>query len=528
MVRKPAASISTVAEAVGKSAAVKGDGAVGGEPPKSTSTAPSASPRKREKEDDDHEVVPIKKPRESPLDAELKTGMAMPSVPQNYSTDEAWSVMKNVIPWVKHSLAQSPVVTACGSKKLHEHEPLEIKSNVVGEEMASFQAPWDSVQCNKSLRSTMLYQAGANLLWVQASPHGSCPSPSLCWAQVRNIQDAFFHPRGENAKLTTDGRIIFPVILHAYVTEIGQLAGAASAGETALPLLGGQGLVMAWYAAVFDALVINSVQQLASLWQCALTMIVQLRLLADMTQVIANSIQVSEGMYVTAKHLSDTFVCFTEKLSKCNVPLEIGNLKQFKALGLRFNGAAMNKTMLVAASLVVTRVSASCRSVLSAIDFKHGRDVFSTGYNKILRVIQIAEKCCEQLHFGAEDAVRFFFCAARRMLDEDPKSAKQFTIENLDNRRGVGLVATVLGRQWVVDFCVELVKDLASIDKPPMIVGELQGVLNMFSDFDAFEKEFLLSTEFGKSVGDCDNEEETLACDGEEVDDDKVEKKKNT
>ena len=185
----------------------------------------------------------------------------------------------------------------------------------------------------------------------------------------------------------TDGRIVLPIILHAYVHEIGHLEFAAGAGDTAFPLLAGQGLVMAWYVAACEALLQGDDRQLAALWQCALTVTLQLRLVHGMKDIMAQSIAVSEAMVVTSRHLTDTFVVFTDKLAKCEVPMDMASLDIFRGLGVRFNGATINKTVLSAAILVAKRIPEASRAVLAHIEFGHGREMFSSGYNKIMRVI---------------------------------------------------------------------------------------------------------------------------------------------
>ena len=69
------------------------------------------------------------------------------------------------------------------------------------------------------------------------------------------------------------------------------------------------------------------------------------------------------------------------KLAGTGVPLDAACLAKHKALGLRFNGAPVNKTMLQAAALVQKRFSPECRAVMQAIEFEFGRDIFANRYN---------------------------------------------------------------------------------------------------------------------------------------------------
>ena len=336
--------------------------------------------------------VPVKKPR---LDSTLQAGSTVaitppkkPTAPPSDALDEAWGVMKDLIPWVKHQLRMHPCVTGgtCENKALHLYEPLNIKESINEADMASYQSPWDDGQCKAALRSTGLYQAGGNLMWLNPNPHSQCVSPPLCWAQVRELQKNLFEPSGEKAKLTTCGRIIFPQTLHAYVTDMVQLECAAAAGESQFPLLGGQGLLMAWWASMFEALHVGVDQQVAVLWQCALTTTIQLRLLPDVVKLMKASTQVSESLKMQAMHLTDTFPSFVAKLGKTGISLE-SNLTELRATGPCFNGAAINKTMVTAAGLVQKRFTPECHSAMMAIEFEFGRDIFSNWYNKCMRLI---------------------------------------------------------------------------------------------------------------------------------------------
>ena len=482
--------------------------------------------------------VPVKKPR---LDSTLPAGSTVaitppkkPTAPPSDALDEAWGVMKDLIPWVKHQLRMHPCVTGGTgeNKALHLYEPLNIKESINEADMASYQSPWDDGQCKAALRSTGLYQAGGNLIWLNPNPHGQCPSSPLCWAQVCELQENLFGPRGEKAKLTTCGRIVFPETMHAYMTDMGQLEGAAAAGESQFPLLGGQGLLMAWYSAMYEALHLGADQQVAALWQCCLTATVQLHLQSDVVQLMQASSQVSESLAQQAKHLADTFPSFVAKLAKTGISLDGSQLAQLRATGLRFNGAPVNKTMVMAAGLVQKRITPECHAVMQAIEFQFGRDIFANWYNKCMRLIQITEKQAEHLRCSVEAALEFFFHASLRMLKEDPKARKSFGTESLHNaKEGTGLVTTVLARMWLRDLCMDLVADLAQLDKPPNIVTELKQVMTWFSDFGAFAKEFpaagagqTAQGEPGTQVEDGDDcEVGDLADDDEE---DPLEKKK--
>ena len=457
----------------------------------------------------DEVAVPTKKPRLDPtLQAPAPHVASIPKKPTAPPSDalvESWGVVKDLIPWVKHQLRTHPCVVGCPASvgqttaeavgettALHQYLPLNIKASITHEaDMASFQSPWDAILCKSSLNTTGLYQAGGNLMWLNPNPHGQCPSPPLCWAQVYELQKNLFEPCGEKAKLTTCGRIVFPETLHAYITDMGQLECAAAAGESQFPLLAGQGLVMAWWVAMFEALHVGADQQVAALWQCALTTTIQLHLESDVVKLMKASSQLSESLKLCGAHLTDTFPSFVAKLARTGMTLEASKVNQLRATGLRFNGAPINKTMVAAAGLMQKRFTPECHTAMTPIEFEFGRDLFANGYNKCMRIIQITEKQAEHLRCSVEPALEFFFLAALRMLQEDAKARKNFGMESLHNAKdGTGIVTTMLARMWLRDLCMDLVADLAKLDKPPSVVPELKKVMTWFSDFGAFTKEF--------------------------------------
>lgn len=411
-------------------------------------------------------------------------------------------------------------------------QPLDIRTTLGDDEMASYQAPWSREQCDAALRTTNMYQAGGNLLWVSAAPAAVCPAPKMSWAQVRELQAMFFEPAGAKAKLAKNGRLVFPAILQAYVQDPGAMASAADAGDTALPLLGGHGLVMAWWAAMYDALraaggragdpatSANGTRQsapgvggagqsvpgagksapaafarVAALWQCALTTTIQVRLEREPKSIIALSVAASEGLALSAKALTDNFLVFSEKLAQTEIKVEAAQLDAFKALTMRYNGALVNKTMLQAAALVSARVTPRCAQVLTEIEFAHGREVLTGAYNKIMRVLQQVDKASSFLGGPPEESLLFLLQAWQREFAKDPKTAKALSTDGIPAQ-----VATILSRKWMRDEAEALVKDLQKLDKPPAVCAEFSTVLSWFADYDAFNAAFPAGSPVGKSA----------------------------
>ena len=373
---------------------------------------------------------------------------------------------------------------------LRRAAPLDIRSTLRESEMGSYQAPWDRSQCMAALRTTNMYQAGGNLFWVNFAPGGLCPAAKISWAQVRELQASFFDAVGARAKLSKEGRLVFPATLQVYIQDLGIMNTAAGTGNTTLPLLGGHGLVMAWWAAMLDALRAGQAasHQVAALWQCALTTTIQVRLEPEASRIMALSVLASESLAQSAKHLTDNCLVFCEKLRATGIKVEVLQLDAFKKLGMRYNGAPVNKTMLQAAGLVLTRLSDKCATVLCDIEFSHGREVLTGAYNKIMRVLQQVEKVGAELDGGTPAALLFFVQAMQREFIRDPKAVRALTTDSIP-----GQVATILSRKWLRDECDVLASDLAKLEKPPSVCGEFQRVLQWFADYDAFNEAFPLT-----------------------------------
>lgn len=158
---------------------------------------------------------------------------------------------------------------------MHEQVPLAIKKECASQESVSYQAPWDNDMCIWSLQSTTMYQGGGNISWIH--PGSSTPS----WANVSELADTFFGPQKWHETVAKGGRIRFPFILEAYITEV-SAAHDMTVFNSSLPLLAGQAMVQAWWVALYRGVIADGAkpgyfQHIAALWQCGLTTTILLR-----------------------------------------------------------------------------------------------------------------------------------------------------------------------------------------------------------------------------------------------------------
>ena len=113
-----------------------------------------------------------------------------PELPPDDSTMDAWEVLKDYIPWVKHELAKSAVVRGSGAAKpLWQYAPLGMQ--VAGAKTQSYMAPWDDAVAAATLRATHLHLFGGTIAWLQPSESGPAPVVRLSW---RNTPDRLRGP----------------------------------------------------------------------------------------------------------------------------------------------------------------------------------------------------------------------------------------------------------------------------------------------------------------------------------------------
>jgi len=130
------------------------------------------------------------------------------------------------------------------------------------------------------------------------------------------------------------------------------------------------------------------------LWQCGLTTTARVRCCSDLATIVLDTIAFSETLQANEKSLRDTFLAFSEKVAL----LYPDTTKQAVAVdtlleqGVRYNGTKMNRTMYFACMLVAKEYTGTVRDRLVLLERKHGRDLLSLSYNKMMRIAQIVQK----------------------------------------------------------------------------------------------------------------------------------------
>ena len=197
--------------------------------------------------------------------------------------------------------------------------------------MVSYKAPWDVTVALRTLEQTGMYEASANLLWLNPFPvsttaqHISGDPPQ--WKTVCDAADKFMTlEAGEERSLASSqgalghkiARLLFPITVPARCDR------AADGGSTRVlgnfDVVSGHVYVWAWYLSMHSAMVRRDAPLVVALWQMALTTSVHLRHGLTESQQAVWSISHAEQARFADGVMGDTFPAFA---LKCLAVLEV-------------------------------------------------------------------------------------------------------------------------------------------------------------------------------------------------------------
>ena len=395
---------------------------------------------------------------------------------------------------------------------LSEHAPLELPDTSSSDGMSSYKAPWQASQSETTLRATGLYEAAANIVWLNPFPaddvaqviSGDPPE----WQQVVQVADAFMCLDADQAGALAPPqgksrikRLIFPVVLPVHVRNV-EAAGRAM-GLATLPVVSGQIYVLAWFLGMYRALSLGDIPWVAALWQMGLTTSVQARHSLGAEGLALWSIQSSEGARILEGVIGDTFQAFALKCLRCLKDPQVSDAKASKILtdlGVTFRGAKPNKSMAAAVLLFRTGVDAKCLSLLRDIEQaggKDGKDIFSTGYSKLARVVQVCQEAAKAMDEPPAKLLAYVLGAIAFDLRMEEVTASELTVAKLDKARDgtPGLVPLILGRFAVVRYLALLVEDMRSNLQCRSIVKDMDTLFADVQDYGRYEAAFSASDE---------------------------------
>ena len=206
------------------------------------------------------------------------------------------------------------------------------------------------------------------------------------WAEIYELEDRLFP---ENEKCD---RLYFSDAFLCYSKHLGS---SDKEYPKNMRVMRGLALAMAWYHAMAQAVSKSDVDRCSKLHIMGLTITVRCYKLEG-SALLLKSMQNSEKSKIPQN--TDSFYQFSAKLTALVEQESHQNLKQADLLGklvsygIKFNGVAINRTMMQGAMTLKTMVDPQIESVLLALQREFGRSLWSGHTSKLSRVAQLANK----------------------------------------------------------------------------------------------------------------------------------------
>ena len=309
-----------------------------------------------------------------------------------------------------------------GKTAMHLREPLKISQGA----LSSFKESWNPTNCEQALRTSGLYEAGANLTWIDPDVGGDADSDDPAWAWVYEYSERGFEGIAYNN--TKGNRIRFPIALETYWVNYKHDADNP-AFPTSLKLLTAHSHLWAWYVAVWRAMCDGDTQRVLALYECALTVTVTTRIDVRKETLARDVLLFSERVREDAKTLVINFVTFADRLQEITGGKQ--DLATLQKMKLHYCGGLINSSMLKVANLVISVMSKDCRKLISEIDRRFGRDVLSSSYNKMRLLIN----ACQHKSVPVESLLTWSLETMLVMLIRRDCSPSDFTVTQFSKGR---------------------------------------------------------------------------------------------
>ena len=281
--------------------------------------------------------------------------------------------------------------------------PLAIQE---GSGLRNYKETWTPANCQVSIRTTGMYEAGGSLFWLDpgfVGEHVHVLHQAAQWSTVVRYAEQFFSraaclpEESEGAAACPSsglGRLLFPCPLEAYETDPSRDWLRAPAG---IKLLAGQPMVLAWYLAAARALQRADDALLLALWQAALTCTITVHNTESFSKLALSAVAASEK-YVRFADMTDTFFFWAtkvqaimdaaneEKTPKMSAQVMAQRLAD---LGVRYRGALVQKGHVLSVGHVHDMFDEPSWRVLRIIEHEFGRSVLSTDHTKVSRFLAV-------------------------------------------------------------------------------------------------------------------------------------------
>ncbi|CAK9105294.1 Cyclin-dependent kinase-like 4 [Durusdinium trenchii] len=282
---------------------------------------------------------------------------------------------------------------------MHKCAPLSIAADVKMADSVGFKAGvWSAEDCQTSLGISGIYEATGNALWLQTGAFAASPRDNINWASLEAFTEKFFSKRVAFKSTVTRSlsaskkqkgekkRLIWPSVMISIVDNMKTaLVESPDAGIPLSPT--GQFVLWSWFLALHNAIKAADKEHLDLLWEAGLTVTLQVRFCAgDKEKCLARNLQSEAIKALGHASLSDSFVTFAVAVKT----MGIDKVQAGVDLGLAYNGtvynAAIHKASLLLAS-VLEDSSRAVESALFALELQYGRDILSSEYSKLSKLI---------------------------------------------------------------------------------------------------------------------------------------------
>ena len=214
--------------------------------------------------------MPTKRPN---IDASI-ADPPEPTHPKLPAGDEAKKscrgVMKSLVPWVLSNLpaqlAKHKLIPA--SAPMRSAKPLEIPvpDGADPKAISSYKPAWSPEACHASVAASGLYEAGANVAWIDPEVTGwSLPGDEPSWAWLYTAADDLFRLVDIKGK----SRILFPIPLTCFWRrDVAVLSPGQYPDSGGLVPFSGHAFLYAWYVACLKALDAGDMPRCRALYEC--------------------------------------------------------------------------------------------------------------------------------------------------------------------------------------------------------------------------------------------------------------------
>ena len=369
----------------------------------------------------------------------------------------------------------------CHTLAIIRSPPLDIRSQLSDhKELSSFKAPWRSGTALEAFQTTGLYEAGANVLWLDpglTETEGGVPLEEPTWQTLVELSHYFRERLAEDDKGGSGGvapmasRISFPTMFEGHARSAADVKSDHFDGS--IRLLGGHALAQAWYVATIQACANENHEWLRQLWQAALTITLKVSIIVEPAALIVESMQFSERIKTSERTLTDTFPFFCQKLAHffeySEIPFNTSNASVTAAAraGIRYNGVPISRSMMQAATALWGVWSPNAQTMMLRLDAEHGRDLLSTSYSKLLNLAQAAKNMSQHASgCKADDLFNQLLEMVYITVTRNAAPVKFFTVEALAKQRdgSAGWSSMTAVKHLVVMHIAGIAADLKKVD----------------------------------------------------------------